>query len=311
MTPSILFIIFNKIEETKQVFNAIRKQKPLRLFIAADGPRPSKESETERCQQVRQWVLDSIDWKCDVKLLFRDKNVGCGRGPSEAITWFFSHVDEGIILEDDCLPNETFFTFCKQLLDTYRDNKEVSIISGNNFQKIQPTTINSDYYFSVFPSSNGWATWKRSWEGFDYHLSSWPKINKRKLKHFLFRENEYSQWWLDYFSWLYKNRPDDMWDFQFHYLCMIRNQLAIIPGVNLVKNIGYGPDATHSQNPDSYFANVMTHELAVPFRHPVGISRNYDADLFIQRMLFGRADVPSHFKKLKRLIKKVIRYNPG
>ena len=170
--------------------------------------------------------------------------------------------------------------------------------------------LDSDYYFSVFPSSNGWATWKRSWDGFDYRIKSWPKTNKVQLKTQLFREKEYAQWWLNYFDWLYKNQPEDMWDFQFHYLCMVRNQLAIIPKANLVTNIGYGPDATHSQNPDSYFANVPTHELALPFRHPAGIVRNYEADLFIQRMLFGREDVDSQFKKLKRVIKQVIRYNP-
>ncbi len=170
--------------------------------------------------------------------------------------------------------------------------------------------LEADYYFSIFPSSNGWATWKRSWEGFDYHLSNWPNTNRAKLKAFMFRENEYSQWWLNHFDWLHKNKPDDMWDFQFHNLCMVRNQLAIIPKVNLVTNIGYGPDATHSQNPDSYFANVPTHELIIPLRHPNGIDRNYDADLFIQRMLFGRADVANQYKKIKRLIKKVIRYSP-
>lgn len=310
MRLNVLFIIFNKLEETKKVFGAIRAQKPSHLFIAADGPRSTKEGEAEKCRYVRRWVLEHIDWDCEVKMLFRDENVGCGRGPSEAITWFFEHVEEGIILEDDCLPNETFFTFCLQLLDRYRDNDKISIISGNNFQQIQPMTLESDYYFSVFPSSNGWATWKRSWQGFDYYLSDWPNVNKAKLKTYLFSEKEYAQWWLNYFTWLYENKPDDMWDFQFHYLCMVRNQLAIIPKANLVKNIGYGPDATHSQNPDSYFANVPTHELAIPFRHPDRIDRNYDADLFIQRMLFGKADIDSTFKRFKRVIKKAIRYNP-
>jgi hypothetical protein len=310
MELNVLFIIFNKIDETKKVFSAIRYQKPSRLFIAADGPRSDKEGEAEKCRSIRQWVLKNIDWDCDIKTLFRDENVGCGRGPSESITWFFSHVNEGIILEDDCLPNESFFRFCSHLLDKYRDDHRVSIISGNNFQPHQPMALDSDYYFSIFPSSNGWATWKRSWDGFDYYLSGWPKVNKSKLRAFLFNEKEYAQWWLDHFSWLHKHKPEDMWDFQFHCLCMTRNQLAIIPKANLVTNIGYGPDATHSQDSDSYFANVPTHELACPLTHPGGINRNYEADLFIQRMLFGRVDIDSPFKKIKRVIKKAIRYNP-
>ncbi|GAB3544051.1 nucleotide-diphospho-sugar transferase [Spirosoma fluminis] len=310
MEINVLFIIFNKSDETKRVFNAIRSQKPARLFIAADGPRPGTEGEAERCQLIRNWVLEHVDWSCELKTLFRDENRGCGRGPSEAISWFFEHVDEGIILEDDCLPNPTFFQFCADLLGTHRDNRQVSMISGNNFQLVQPMPIEADYYFSVFPSSNGWATWKRSWEGFDYTLSNWPRIDKKQLSTYLFAEKPYARWWLNQFDWLYRNKPDDMWDFQFHYLCMTRGQLAVIPKANLVSNIGYGPYATHSQNPDSYFANVPTHELAIPFTHPERIERHYEADLFIQRMLFGQAHVDSQFKKFKRVVKKVIRYNP-
>ena len=309
MTPPVLFIIFNKREETKRVLNVIRNQQPKQFFIAADGPRLEKEGEAEKCQYVREWVLQHIDWECEVKTLFRDQNVGCGRGPSEAITWFFQHVDEGIILEDDCLPNDTFFQFCSDLLDRHRNNTKISIISGNNFQPVQPMPLIADYYFSVFPSSNGWATWRRSWQGFDYQISSWPRVNKRKLAKFLFDDKRYSLWWINFFDRFYACKPNDSWDYQFHYQCMIRNQLAIIPKANLVKNIGYGPDATHSQNPDSYFANVPTHEFTFPFRHPDQILRHYEADLFIQDSLFGSVEVSSTFKKIKRLFKRAIRYS--
>ena len=158
----ILLIIFNKVNETQQVFSAIRRQKPERLYIAADGPRPEKPGEAETCKAVRKQVLESIDWECDVQTMFREQNVGCGRGPSEAISWFFSHVPEGIILEDDCLPNDSFFRFCAELLPIYRDDKRISIISGNNFQPVQPMDIEFDYFFSIFPSTNGWASWNSS-----------------------------------------------------------------------------------------------------------------------------------------------------
>jgi hypothetical protein len=309
MTPPILFIIFNKREETKRVFNVIRSQQPKRLFIAADGPRLEKEGEAEKCQYVRDWVLGHIDWECEAKTRFLDQNVGCGRGPSDAISWFFEDVNEGIILEDDCLPNDSFFEFSAVLLDRYRNNEQISMISGNNFQQVQPMLLSEDYYFSVFPSSNGWATWKRSWQGFDYHISSWPRVDKRKLAKFLFKDKRYSHWWISFFDRFYNLKPNDSWDYQFHYQCMIRNQLAIIPKANLVKNIGYGPDATHSQNPDSYFANVPTHEFVFPLKHPDQIVRNYDADLFIQTMLFGSVEVPGTFKKIKRLVKRAIRYS--
>jgi hypothetical protein len=309
MHVPVLFIIFNKREETKRVFSVIRDQRPTQLFIAADGPRLEMEGEDEKCRYVQDWVLQHIDWECDVKTLFRDRNIGCGRGPSEAISWFFEHVEEGIILEDDCLPNATFFRFSEDLLKRFRNNPRISMISGNNFQRVQPMPLAADYYFSVFPSSNGWATWKRSWQGFDYHLSSWPQVDKRKLSKFLFHDKCYSHWWITFFDRFYQLKPNDSWDYQFHYQCMVRNQLAIIPKANLVKNIGYGPDATHSQNPDSYFANVPTHEFEFPIRHPEQIVRHYEADLFIQKMLFGSVEVPDTYKKIKRLIKRAIRYS--
>lgn len=308
MKLSVLFIIFNKRDETKKVFEVIRRHRPNQLFIAADGPRPEKEGETEKCLYVREWVLSQIDWDCEVKTLFRDQNVGCGRGPSEAISWFFEHVDEGIILEDDCLPNDTFFVFAAELLTRYRDNHKISIISGNNFQLVQPMSLGADYYFSLFPSTNGWAAWKRSWQDYEYHITSWPILNQKKFLRSLFNEKKYQLWWKQLFDWAYEKNPDDTWDIQFHYHCMKRNQYAIIPAANLISNIGYGPDATHSQDPNSYFANVPTHEIAFPLRHPAQLIRNYEADEFIQKMLFGEIAVDTNFKKFKRLVKRVIRY---
>ena len=311
MKLNVLFIIFNKREETKRVFDIIRSQQPQRLFIAADGPRIEKEGESETCQYVRNWVLNQIDWECEVKTLFRDQNIGCGRGPSEAITWFFDNVEEGIILEDDCLPSHSFFRFAVDLLEKYRYNNQLSIISGNNFQQHQPMSLDSDYYFSIFPSTNGWASWKRTWEGYDYSMSNWSHINKRKFTSFLFKEMKYKKWWQQQFNWVYESKPNDMWDYQFHYHCMARKQYAIIPISNLISNIGYGPDATHSQNSDSYFANVPTHEFNFPLRHPDRIIRNYEADIFIQDNLFGSVEMTSTLKKFKRLIKKLIKHQSG
>ncbi len=309
MRVPVLFIIFNKREETKRVFNVIRDQQPSQFFIAADGPRPEKKGEAEACRYVRDWVLSQIDWECEVKTLFREQNVGCGRGPSEAISWFFEHVSEGIILEDDCLPNDTFFRFSAELLDRYRHNPKISIISGNNFQLVQPMMMEADYYFSLFPSTNGWATWKRSWDDYEYHIASWPTINQKKFLSTLFGELKYQLFWKRLFDWAYEAKPEDCWDIQFHYHCMKRNQLAVIPAANLISNIGYGPDATHSKDSGSYFANVPTHKIAFPLRHPATIQRNYEADEFIQNNLFGAVDVDTRFKKFKRLIKRIIRYN--
>lgn len=304
----ILFIIFNKETETKTVFESIRKQKPVYLFIAADGPRLDKEGESEKCEMVRSWVLNNIDWPCEVKTLFRTENIGCGRGPSEAISWFFEQVEEGIILEDDCLPNDSFFKFCDELLPKYRNNSNISILSSNNFQPNQPLQLDGDYYYSIFPSTNGWATWRRTWQDYDYLITIWKTLNKSEFLSFLFNENKYQLWWKQMFDFVYKTQPNDMWDFQFHFHCMQRKQLAIIPKANLVTNIGYGADATHSSDPECYFANFKLYELEFPLRHPSKIERNYTADLFIQQNLFGEVEIISTFKRIKRIIKKITRY---
>ena len=304
----ILFIIFNKQTETERVFQAIRKQQPLKLFIAADGPRTSKLGENERCESVRAWVLSNIDWPCEVKTLFRTSNIGCGRGPSNAVSWFFENVEEGIILEDDCLPNTSFFQFCQELLPIYRHDNSISIISANNFQPNQPLELEGDYYFSVFPSTNGWATWKRTWNDYDYYISKWKVIDRKDFLSFLFKEKKYQLWWKQMFNFVYEKRPDDMWDFQFHFHCMLRKQLAIIPKGNLITNIGYGADATHSSDPNNYFANFKLYDLNFPLKHPLEIKRNESADLFIQDNLFGEAEIISPSKKIKRFVKKIIKY---
>lgn len=307
-TIPILFIIFNKKEETKLVFNTIRAYQPRQLFIAADGSRNEKEGEFDTCNSVREWVLSNVDWECDVKTLFRTENIGCGRGPSEAISWFFEHVEEGIILEDDCLPNSSFFSFCEELLPKYRLDSRISILSANNFQPNQPLDLDGDYYFSIFPSTNGWATWKRTWNEYDYLISKWDNMNKKLFSSSLFHEKKYQLWWIQMYDFVYNTKPGDMWDFQFHFHCMQRNQLAIIPKANLVTNIGYGADATHSADPNDYFANFKMYDLSFPLKHPNRFIRNYEADLFIQENLFGEVEIVSPLKRFKRFLKRSIGY---
>ncbi|GAB3279243.1 hemolytic protein HlpA [Larkinella harenae] len=306
-TP-ILFIIFNRVDLAKTVFDKIRAQRPVKLFIAADGPRPGIEMDRINCEVVRKYVLDSIDWECQVYKLFRETNLGCGRSVSSAISWFFDEVEEGIILEDDCVPNEHFFKFCETLLQRYRSNHSISAISGNNFQPLQPMLIEPDYYFSVFPSSWGWATWRRAWTGFDLHISDWPTARQKELESFLFQEKKYSHWWKRQFDHYSHDKVEHTWDFQFHYLSMSRNQLAVLPKVNLVSNIGTGDDATHFKSAESELVNMPTFKLSFPLKHPKSISRNYEADLYHQKLLFGEVEIHSIYKRFKKFVKRVIRY---
>lgn len=309
MGVSILFIIFNRISEAKEVFLKIRAHKPRQFFISADGPRPAVAGEAEKCQEVRDWVLNHIDWECDVQTLFRDTNRGCGQAVSEAITWFFDHVDEGIILEDDCLPSDSFFEFCEELLDKYRHDPQISIISGNNFQIEQPMLLPFDYYFSVFPSTWGWATWKRTWEGYHLYMDSWSSIDQQALLNFLFHERPFKLWWKKQFSDFHTHKLHHTWDFQFYYHCMVRQQLAVIPIANLVTNIGGGEDATHFKNSGSELLYRRASAMGFPLRHPEYKVRNYSADVYIQKLMFGELQQDTTLKKVKRFIKKVIRYN--
>lgn len=304
-TP-ILFIIYNKVEETKQVFMKIQQQKPRFLYIAADGPRVNIVGEREKCELIRKWVIDNIDWECDVRTLFRKTNIGCGRGISEAITWFFENVEEGIILEDDCLPNNSFFKFCSELLCKYRNESRIAIITGNNFQAEQPMEIEADYYFSIFPSTWGSAFWKRTWENYDLKMSDWGKLNKKRFLNSLFKEKEFKLWWMHIFDKIYSTQPTDTFAYQFHYLCMKRNQLSITPKCNLVSNIGHGNNATHTKDTNSYFANLPRFDLDFPLKHPTHIARNYNADVFVQRILFGEVEIISFYKKIKRFVKRFI-----
>src|SRR5688572_20529443 len=176
-TP-VLFLIFNRPAVTKQVFEAIREMRPTRLYIAADGPRPAIPNELDNCRKAREAAL-AVDWECQVKTLFRDKNLGCGRGPSTAITWFFEHETEGIILEDDCMPSPSFFSYCAELLARYRDDTRIMHIAGTNLEKPQQRDQEHSYHFSNFTYCWGWATWRRAWKFHDFDMKLYNEINKK------------------------------------------------------------------------------------------------------------------------------------
>ncbi len=297
-TP-ILFLVFNRPESTKRVFEIIRKVKPKKFFIAADGPRLKKDSEKEQCESVRT-IVTQIDWECELVTLFRDKNLGCGKAVSEAITWFFSHVEEGIILEDDCLPSSSFFLFCSELLDRYRDNKKIALISGNNFQ-MGKQRGNSSYYFSRYTHIWGWATWRRAWNDYDYKMSEyeWLKTNyphKKLLPKGMMDAVKYERF--------------DTWDVQWMYTNFLKDRLSIMPNINLVENIGFTDDATHTRTsiPD-YVKYSLSGELYFPLKHPVKIKVNIKADLFSAKMNFNIntiSFIQTIYRKLKSVSSKII-----
>lgn len=303
-TP-VLFLTFNRLDTTKQVFEAIRRACPPRLYIASDGPRDSRPGEEEKVCAVREYMLEHIDWECDVKTLFREKNLGCKYAVSGAISWFFENEEMGIILEDDVLPVPSFFPYCEELLERYRDDERIAHING--FNPLISFDANGDsYFFSKFESIWGWASWRRAWKQYDVEISSWPEFRDYYLR-FVTDTPKEESWRRSLFDKLYR-KEIDTWDYQLSYARMIGNQLNVIPTVNLIKNIGFGhADATHTHTKiDAKFLTVNEIKIST---HPRFIIRN---KLYDQLYLSRFALKGSFFSRLPgaliRRAKKVLRF---
>ncbi|MBO4581903.1 MAG: nucleotide-diphospho-sugar transferase [Bacteroidales bacterium] len=275
----ILFVIFNRMDTAEKVFETIRQAQPKKLYIAADGPRKNKEGEYEKCLKVRG-LADRIDWNCEVKTLFREHNLGCGKAVSGAIDWLFQNEEKGIILEDDCLPHPDFFPYCKELLEKYRDEDKVKIISGNNFQDgIQRG--DASYYFSAYSHIWGWASWRRAWQNYDLYLENYSlKDFMRDIKPYFSSYNE-RQVWKDRFL-VMKKRGNNTWDYQWNFHIWKQHGLCIIPNVNLISNIGFGLDSTHTDNAEDKNSNMQTKGI-MPLIHPAAIEQNRQADEYFRR----------------------------
>lgn len=295
-TP-VLFLIFNRPETTSQVWGVIKQVQPVELFIASDGPRKDMEGDVEKCQRVRQ-IVNQIDWDCNVKTLFREENLGCKIAVSSAIDWFFKEVEEGIILEDDCLPHPSFFQFCHELLGRYRYDERIMVISGNNFQLGHNLTPYS-YYFSRYNHSWGWATWRRAWKFFDPEMSLWPEIRGQGLLSSIFKKQGVI-YWTKIFDKVYRG-THDIWDYQWTFACWSQNGLSILPDVNLVTNIGFGSnEATHTKGKGKSLS-IPSKEIVFPLRHPPFVMRNRMADDFADRVVFKVSFPRNLIRQAKRL----------
>jgi hypothetical protein len=295
-TTPIAFIIFNRPEHTQRVFAEIRKSKPVKLLVIADGPRPNRVDDIENCAIVRN-IIETIDWDCEVLKNYSSINLGCGKRPASGLDWVFSIVEEAIILEDDCLPHETFFPYCQELLQRYRDDKRIMSISGNNFQFGRRRTHDS-YYLSRYTQTCGWATWQRAWKYYDFDMKLWPEVRNGQWLFDIFgsmqvveRNNRYqfeviggvniAEYWHRMFDIAYYKKID-AWDFQFAFACFLQSGLHVLPNINLVANIGYGPEGTHTKNAGSSLANIPVEAMQFPLQHPQVFIRDAWADAFLQ-----------------------------
>lgn len=265
-TP-ILLIIFNRPECAKRALLAIKKMLPTKLYIAADGPRPDNASDLEKCIETRK-VTDLINWPCEVKTFFRDENLGCGKGPSFAISWLFENEESGIILEDDCIPDPTFFLFCRDLLAKYQDDSQVMHISGTNHNPSFVRNEDYSYYFSKVGHSWGWASWRRAWNHFDYSMKNLDEILEKKYFNDLFPNYLVRKYFKRKFTQTFNNEIIGVWDYQWEFSRLINSGLSITPTKNLIRNIGFGEDATHTFSEVNTIADVVVEKMEFPLKHP-------------------------------------------
>lgn len=290
-TP-ILFLIFNRPTLTSQVFAKIREIKPQYLYIAADGPRVDNSNDLEKCETTRNVVLHNIDWDCEVKYLFRDTNLGCGLAPCQAITWFFEHVTQGIILEDDCLPDLSFFTFCEEMLERYKYDTSVFQINGSciNSKEIL-NNYTSSYFYSAYPQIWGWATWRRAWNHYQYEIEN---------KDISFINSTFSKKEINYWQNLFikfKNVSIDVWDLQWTFAFWNNQAKAITPTKNLITNIGFGADATHTKLPNDFLIRESEQHLH-PYSAPYSVQINVEFDKNLYKNIFSKWAEKSFFQKI-------------
>ncbi|MFA6990383.1 MAG: hypothetical protein WC197_09960 [Candidatus Gastranaerophilaceae bacterium] len=302
-TP-VLFLIFNRPDETQRVFNRIREIKPGYLYVSADGPRLDKENEEEKCARTRA-VIDQVDWDCEVKTLFREKNLGCKDAVSSGITWFFDNVEQGIIIEDDCLVSLSFFKYCEELLEKYKYDKRIMHISAEN--PLNSSFGEASYYFSKIPHIWGWATWKRAWDLYDVEFKEFDDFIKNNMIKNVFELKEAQKYWNKIFTRV-KEGKINTWDYQWTYTLFINNGISINPNYNMVSNIGFDcEDAAHTTGNASCanreameIENIIHPEFILPDKNAVDqiLQVRYDiykkTPLFIIKREFSRM-----LKKLK------------
>ncbi len=305
ITTPVLLILFNRPDCVKEVFGAIRDSRPRKLYVFADGPRYDHEEDNALCNQARLETED-VDWDCEVHRFYSDVNLGCGVGPYTGMDWVFKNEDRAIILEDDCVPNHSFFRFCQELLAKYEAEPRVMTISGLNFDIQSESRF--DYYFTHYNNTFGWATWKRVWNLYDYDMHEFEGYRETNAlqKIVLYRKNV--SYWNSVFEKIVTGEEKTAWDAQFMFMSFQQNGLHVFPQKNMVKCIGFGDDATHTKNIDSkariVYGTQCSYEISFPLKHPDEIREDFRSDCVLMQDIYG-VQVDDEFV-LDETIKKAI-----
>jgi hypothetical protein len=298
-TP-ILLLVFNRPDYLARQIEILRELRPTQLYVSGDGPRSTHPTDSTACQEIKK-TLKLIDWNCEVVTKLRSKNLGCKVGVSSGIDWFFEHVIEGIILEDDCLPDLSFFEFSEQLLKKYRHDERVGQIGGTNLFEnvISPTS----YYFSIHPACWGWATWRRAWQKYDVTMQTWPEDGQAVLQR-IFSSRSAVSYWTRIFQKTWHSEIDT-WDYQWIYTCWKYDMWSAIPTQNLVENIGFDARATHTRHAFSPLAHLQSGTMVFPLKHP-SVQTNDQLDQQAQITFFEKHSYLKFLGGLQRFIQRTL-----
>jgi hypothetical protein len=295
MRTPVAFIIFNRPDTTRLVFEAIARAKPPRLLVVADGPRAGRPGEAERCAETRR-IIAEVDWECEVTTLFSDSNLGCRQRVSSGLDWVFSEVEECIVLEDDCLPHPDFFAYCDAMLERYREDPRVMAVGGDNFS-LGRRWGEGSYYFSRHSHIWGWATWRRAWRHYDVTMADFPEFAPT-LAAAPFMSRAERRHWLELFRAIHAGQIDT-WDYQWQFAIMRHQGLTVVPNVNLVSNIGFGPAATHTKRTDHPISALPAAPIC-PLVHPDRVQPHTAADRHVFHRLHHRSFVDRAYGAVRR-----------
>ena len=283
-TP-IALIVYNRLKQTQIVVARILQSRPSQVFLIADAPKNGNHDDHIKCELVLQF-LEQTNWNCQIFRNYAETNLGSKQRISTGLDWVFSHVESAIILEDDCLPDRSFFTFCEELLEKYRDDQRIFAISGDNFQGGKQRT-NYSYYYSLYNHCWGWATWRRAWQHYDGDMKLWKTIRDGDWLDDILQNKAAVKYWKHKLQQTYAGKFD-AWDYQWTLSCWLQSGLIILPNQNLVSNIGFDRESsTHTKNKNSPLANMPTETMQVPLKHPPFVIRDRQADDFTYRKLFS------------------------
>ncbi|MBF0359798.1 MAG: glycosyltransferase family 2 protein [Oligoflexia bacterium] len=297
----VIFIVYNRPELTKLVFGEIKKVRPKTLFVIADGPKYVEQSEL--CQLTRD-IINEIDWECEVYKNFSPINIGCRTRVSSGLSWAFEKTEAAIIIEDDIFPDPTFFRFCDEMLERYRDDERIMMISGTNV--LQVSNGDNSYFFSRYPAIWGWATWRRAWKRYDVNLEDWPTRRKKKDHFKIFKNDNEAKVRATLWNEIYYDKFDT-WDYQWDYCRFFNQGIGINPKYNLISNLGFGDHATHTKDCTNPMSNIPRKSLDFPMKHPeiVEVDEAYD-DLYLQKFIY-RPSWKIPLSVLKKKIFKTLR----